>query len=58
MIKYLMKGAVYDKRGPGAMAVDRGQRGRDQRCFNCGGFGHIAQNCMIGRPVDKNGRVI
>jgi len=29
------------KRGPGAIAVDRGQGGGDQRCFNCEGFGHI-----------------
>jgi len=46
------------ERGPGAMAVDRGQGGGDQRCFNCGGFGHMAQNCTTGRPVDKNGRVV
>jgi len=30
------------KRGPGAMAVDRGRMGGDRKCFNCGGFGHIA----------------
>jgi len=46
------------ERGPGAMAVDRGQGGGDQRCFNCGGFGHMARNCTMGRPVDNNGRVI
>jgi len=46
------------ERGPGAMAGDRGQRGGDQRCFNCGGFGHMARNCTTGRPIDKNGRVI
>jgi len=31
-----------EERGPGAMAVDRGQGGGDRRCFNCGGFGHMA----------------
>jgi len=46
------------ERGPGAMAVDRGQGGGDRRCFNCGGFGHMARNCTTGRPVDKNGRVV
>jgi len=46
------------ERGPGAMAVDRGQGGGDQRCFNCGGFGHMARNCTMERLVDKNGRVI
>jgi len=46
------------ERGPGAMAVDRGQGVGDRRCFNCGGFGHMARNCTTGRPVDKNGRVV
>jgi len=46
------------ERDPGAMAVDRGQRGGDQRCFNYRGFQHMAQNCITGRPVDKNGRVV
>jgi len=46
------------ERGPGAMAVDRGQGGGNRRCFNCGGFGHMARNCTTGRPVDKNGRVV
>ena len=46
------------ERGPGAMAVDRGQEGGDRRCFNCGGFGHMARNCTTGRPVDKNGRIV
>jgi len=46
------------ERGPGAMAVDRGNGGGDRRCFNCGGFGHMARNCTTGRPVDKNGRVV
>jgi len=26
----------------GAITVDRGQAGGDQRCFNCRGFGHMA----------------
>ena len=30
------------ERGPGAMVVDREQRGGDRKCFNCGGFGHMA----------------
>ena len=30
------------ERGLGAMVVDRRQGGGDQRCFNCGGFGHMA----------------
>ena len=30
------------ERGLEAMAVDRGQGVEDQKCFNCGGFGHIA----------------
>ena len=38
--------------------MDRGQGGGDQRCFNCGGFGHMARNCTMERLVDKNGRVI
>jgi len=46
------------ERGPGAMAVDRGQGVGDRRCFNCGGFGHMARNCTTGRPLDKNGRVV
>jgi len=46
------------ERGLGAMAVDRGRMGGDQKCFNCRGFGHMAQNCATGRPVDKNGRVV
>jgi len=46
------------ERGPGAMAVDRGQGVGDRRCFNCGGFGHMARNCTTGRPVDKNGRIV
>jgi len=46
------------ERGPGAMAVDRGQGGGDRRCFNCGGFGHMACNCTTGMPVDRNGRVV
>jgi len=40
------------------MAVDREQRGGDRKCFNCGGFGHMAHNCATGRPVDRNGRVV
>jgi len=47
-----------EERGPGAMAVDRGQGVGSRRCFNCGGFGHMAQNCTTGRPLDKNGRVV
>jgi len=43
---------------PGAMAVDRGQAGGDQRCFNCGGFGHMAQNCNSGRTVERNRKMI
>jgi len=31
-----------EEKGPGAMAVDREQRGGDRKCFNCGGFGHMA----------------
>ena len=46
------------ERGPKAMAVDRGKIGGDQKCFNCRGFRHMAQNCATGRPVDKNGRVV
>ena len=46
------------ERGPGAMVVDRGQGVGDRRCFNCGGFGHMARNCTTGRPLDKNGRVV
>jgi len=40
------------------MAVDREQRGGDRKCFNCRGFGHMACNCITGRPVDRNGRVV
>ena len=40
------------------MAVDRGQAGGDQRCFNCGGFGHMAQNCNSGRTVERNRKMI
>jgi len=47
-----------EEREPGAMVVDRGQGGRDQRCFNCRGFGHMVRNCTTGRLVDKNGRVV
>jgi len=46
------------ERGPGAMAVDRGQGVGDRKCFNCGGFGHMARNCTTGRLLDKNGRVV
>ena len=40
------------------MVVDKAQGGGDQKCFNCGGFGHMAQNCATGKPIDRNGRVI
>jgi len=33
---------IGGERGPGAMAVDRGQGVGDRRYFNCGGFGHMA----------------
>jgi len=46
------------ERGPGAMAMDRGQGVGDQKCFNCRGFGYMVRNCATGRPVDKNGRVV
>jgi len=47
-----------EEREPRAMTVDRGQAGGDQRCFNCGGFGHRAQNCNSGGTVERNGRMI
>ena len=31
-------------RDPNAMDVDRGKRG-DRKCYQCGKFGHMAQNC-------------
>ena len=40
------------------MAVDRGQTGEDQRYFNCGSFGHIAQNYNSRRIVKRNGKMI
>ena len=46
------------EREPEAMAVDRGQTGEDQRYFNCGSFGHIAQNCNSRRIVKRNGKMI
>ena len=46
------------ERGLKAMAVDRGQGVGDQRCFKCGGFGYMAQNCTTERSVDKNRRVV
>jgi len=41
------------ERGPEAMAVDREQTGGDQRCFNYGGFGHMAQNYNLGENSGK-----
>jgi len=32
------------RRDPNAMDVDRG-RGRDRKCYQCGKFSHMAQNC-------------
>jgi len=46
------------EREPEAMAVDRGQTGEDQRYFNCGSFGHIAQNYNSRRIVKRNGKMI
>jgi len=46
------------EKGPGAMAIDRGQARGDWRCFNCGGFGHMAQNCNLRRTVKRNSRRI
>ena len=40
------------------MAINKGQAGGDWRYFNCGGFGHIAQNCNSERIVERNGRMI
>jgi len=46
------------ERKPEAMAINKGQAGGDWRYFNCGGFGHIAQNCNSERIVERNGRMI
>jgi len=46
------------ERGLGAMVVDRGQGEGDRRCFNYGGFVHMARNYTTERPVDKNRRVV
>jgi len=40
------------------MAVDREQGKGDWRYFNYGEFRHITQNYTMGRPIDRNGRVI
>jgi len=38
------------ERGPGAIAVDKGQGGGDRRCFNCGGFGHTRYSFWASGP--------
>jgi len=40
------------------MAINRGQAEGDWRCFNYGGFGHMAQNYNSGRIVERNRKMI
>jgi len=49
---------IGEERGPGTMVIDKRQAGEDWRCFNCRGFGHMAQNCNSRRTVERNRRMI